>query len=280
MSHHPKMTSWEEWKARCALDLCEADAQADLLAFISPILAAKVSRMDPHVHLSPGREKGDQQRDFFHLFESYMHCTSGTTGKRWKDWLFQVTSRSNDSNQMALEKAACACLRTIAAKICLDEGSGRASAASVHLVSSDAPISESSDPLAALLADESAPDPACEAEVAELRELASSEAESRFPSIAHPMRIALLSLVLEKKLTDPAFAAVAGRSPSTLYAQLEKFPATLRDELSESFESEDPRTIRLLTLFTIQELGKKIILWAQSEISCRPLFTGREEFQP
>jgi hypothetical protein len=278
--HHPEMKSWEEWKARCALDLCGADTQDDLLKFVSPILAAKVRRMDPHIQLSPGQEQGDQQRDYFHFFESYMHCTSGATGKRWKDWLFQVMARSGDSNQTALEKAVCSCLRTIAAKICIDEGAGRAAAASVHLVSSDAPISDGSDPLAELLADESAPDPACEAEIAELREIAESEAEARFPAIAHPMRIALLSLVLDKKLTDPAFAAAAGRSLSTLYAQLEKFPAVLRDELTEKYESEDPRTIQLLTLFTVQALGKNIFSWARSEISCQPLFTDVKESEP
>jgi hypothetical protein len=280
MRHHPEMKSWEEWKARCALALCGPDTQADLMAFVSPILAAKVRRMDPLIQLSLGKKQGDHQRDYFHLFESYMHCTSGVTGKRWKDWLFQVMARSGDSNQTALERAACSCLRTIAGKIYIDEGSGRASAASVHVVSSDAPISDGSDPLAALLADESAPDPACEAEVAELREIADSEAEARFPSVAHPMRIGLLSLVLEKKLTDPAFAAAAGRSLSTLYAQLEKFPAVLRDELAEKYESEDPRTIQLLTLFTVQELGKRIFSWARSEISCQPLFTGVEESEP
>lgn len=277
MNHHPKISSWEEWKSCCALDLCGAESQADLIAFVSPILAAKVRRMDPHIQLSPGRDQGDELRDYFHFFESYMHCTSGATGKRWKDWLFQVTGRSGDSNQTALEKATCSCLRTIAAKICLDEGSGRASAASAQVVSSDAPISDGSDPLASLLNDESAPDPACEAEIAELREIAEAEADAQFSSLAHPLRIALLSLVLEKKLTDPAFSAAAGRSPSTLYAQLEKFPADLHDELSGKYESEDPRTIQLLTLFTVQALGKRIFSWARSEISCQPLFTGMGE---
>jgi hypothetical protein len=278
--HHPQISSWEEWKARCALALCGPDTQADLMAFVSPILAAKVRRLDPLIQLSPGKAQGDQSGDYFHFFESYMHCTSGVTGKRWKDWLFQVMARSGDSNQAALEKAVCSCLRTIAGKICLDEGTGRASAASVHVVSSDAPISDGSDPLAALLADESAPDPSCEAELAELREIAQSEADARFPAVAHPLRVGLLSLVLGRKLTDPAFAAAAGRSLSTLYAQLEKFPAVLRDELADKYESEEPRTIQLLTLFTVQELGKRIFSWAESEISCQPLFTGMEESEP
>lgn len=277
--HHPQTKSWEEWKRLCALDLCCADTQEDLVRFVAPILTSKIHRLDPAIQLSTGKQTRDSPNDYFHLFESYMHLPSRATGKRWKEWLMQVTARSNDSNEVALERAVCSCLRTISIKFCLDEGNSRAVKADVRVVSSDAPISPDSidSPLGLFFFDENAPDPSCEAEISELRGIAKKEAAILFPKIEAPLRIAILSLALGRKLTDSAFTQVADRSSSTLYAELKKFPVKLRDLIKVKFKSEEPLTLRLLALFILQEIGKMTISWAQSEKSCNTLFTSKEE---
>ena len=147
MPKNTQMASWEEWKARCALDLCKPETQAELAGFVGPILKAKIRRNDPYMVISPRRKGGDTQADFFHLFESYMHCTSSKTGKRWKDWLFQVTVRGTDSNETAIERTVCSCLRSVAAKFCLGEGSGRSRKAKANQISLDEPVVEGGDPI-------------------------------------------------------------------------------------------------------------------------------------
>lgn len=278
MPHKTTIHSWEEWKHKCALALCSEPTRAELAGFVGPILRSKIRAWDPNASLSPGRSEGDTEADFFHLFESYMHTTSSATGKRWKDWLFAGTARGKDSNETAIERMVCSCLSTIAEDVYLKEGPGKLKRAGGTTVSFDEPAIEDGDPIGQLLADPAAPDPSQEAEIAELREIAREEAARVFPGLEWPLRIVLLAQAMDRKLNEPIFAELAGRSQSTLYQLFKDFPIKLEAELAERFSSQDTRTLRLLAIFTIQELGREILSWARSEKSCAPLFISEGEF--
>src|SRR6266496_6002638 len=91
MSTSTSLESWLEWKGQCALSKCSESVQTNLAGYGAPITKKFFHTFDPDLSI-PGESAMDQ----WHLLESYMHTTSGVTGKRWKDWLFERAAGSSD----------------------------------------------------------------------------------------------------------------------------------------------------------------------------------------
>jgi hypothetical protein len=132
-----KRVSWEEWKQRCAIGNCDAEARDDLGNYGGKVIAGLWKKFSGNLSDPFG-----SHRDRWHLFESYMHACSTRTGKRWKDWLFEKASGSSDDFVLVLEKEAYECMDTTVRKYCRAESHRKARLAGVRITSSDEPISE------------------------------------------------------------------------------------------------------------------------------------------
>ncbi len=269
-----KLESWQEWKRKCALKPCSDAAKEDLSSFGGPIIVGLCRKFDPDLTIP-----SESNVDRWHLFESYMHLRSGTTGKRWKDWLFEKAAGSTDDPATVLEKEAYHCMWTTVLQFCNREGRSKERKVGQEVVSKDAPASDG--PGAPLIGDSlQIPawlDPASQAEWAELQEIAKTEADRHFAAMKEPPRVALLANALGLSLANPGIERIADRKSSVLYDYLTKLPSEIRLTIDRDYSSEDVRTVDALIALTIETLRELSLIWGKSEKRMEPLFVLAED---
>ena len=103
----PTLKAWLEWREQCAFALCKTQTHAEMSGFITPIIVEQVRKRDRNLlPLADGGHSG-LPNQACHLFETYMHATSGKTGKRWKDWLFGKADEAGASEEGKLAALEC-----------------------------------------------------------------------------------------------------------------------------------------------------------------------------
>ena len=266
-----QQVSWEEWKDRCAIDLCGSEASADLCAFGGRSIYRLWKKFGGK--LSEPFES-DQQR--WHVFESYMHACSSRTGKRWKDWLFEKADGSSDPFVVVLEKEAYECMDSTVRKYCVGEGHRKAHQAGVWLNHLDEPISNSSESTMTygeVFAGNPWEEPAQLAAWNELREIAQAEAKKLFSTLDRAGKTVLLAKHLGISLATPAVKRMAGKGKSVLYAQQKEILENSRQRLLDKYVSEDERTLEALVALAEEALAEAAFHWGRSENPAAPIFT-------
>jgi hypothetical protein len=307
-SNAPELSTWLSWKRNCALDLCTAEEQSQLASFIGPILIKhweKHSRGVSILNFSPD-DRRSPLHTAFHYFETYMHSTSGATGKRWKDWLFaRAEGRWQDQPYEEALKANVIQILGNAVLVSMMKGEvywkpdlrksvdGAKKSAAAVFVSFDDPHKEEEqswkvqDFLPA--ATHSRPDN--EAALNELQIEGNSFAEKYFEKIDFVTRVALLAATLGISLSESVVEHAVGKKKSVLYGRLElskekqlqfipapgrRFSALwleIRSELAKQWPREEKITLDLLTDFSLEALSEVNFRWAESEKRCEPLFS-------
>ncbi|MEI6873068.1 MAG: hypothetical protein WCL08_12355, partial [Verrucomicrobiota bacterium] len=217
----------------------------------------------------------DTNEQRWHLFESYMHLCSGKTGKRWKDWLFEKAENSSDEFVTVLEKEAYVCMATTVRKYVSAEGDRKARldgvwVKSIHELSS--PNSGSDATIGDNIRGNWWENPALQAEWAELRGIAHSNAMKVFNTLDHSGKVAVLADRLDVSLADSHVIGFAGVKKSVLYDRLKKLSSVVREKLHSDYSSEDPQTVEALICFTLEAVGRACIMWGKSERAAEPLF--------
>lgn len=274
-----EISSWLEWKDRCALHLCGPEAQAQLAAYGGPAIRRLLKTADPD--LDPGLSGADgngpqSELRHWHLFEAYMHTGSRTTSKRWKDWLFERAACSGSERSAALEKVAYCCMRTAVRSFCEKEGHAKERRKGQRHVSLDQPDGHGerltyngADPLSLMVTPED------EAALAQLKELADGWARSRFDAINPTLRVAMLATALNLSLALPEVAAAANCKKTKLYEARTAIPQTvaeIRKCLESEYPKDDPETRELLVRMVIQSLFELCVAAGRAEKSCAALF--------
>ncbi len=266
-----KPEAWQEWKELCAIQICGEDVQDNLCSYGGKVVSQLWRKFSPEV-----AQPFESNRQRWQFFESYMHATSGKTGKRWKDWLFEKAESSSDDLVTVLEKEAHACMRTTVIQFCSSEGHLKAHLARVPLTALDAPLSTATDSHVTF-GDTRAGNPWEEPSQAaawnELRDIAHKEAADLFLTLDHKGKTALLADCLEISLDDAHVQNLAGAKKTALYDRLVKIHAKAEAQLRGTYLAEDARTIESLVALTREELHEASILWGKSEKSAEPLFT-------
>lgn len=304
-------TSWEdwvEWKEKCAVDLCGEEVKDRLVRFVGPQLINQFKRVCPGRQLPTvdSREDGTAARSGFHFFETYMHCTSGNTGKRWKDWLFERSKINvSDPPHVAVEKQVSATLKNAVLRMMTEGEENEDQAArgkksdhtsdeqkacgAISLQSSGGHDDGSGEggELFDFLEDLASPDPADEAALRELIEIGREEARKYVEDMPGDERVAVLASVLGISLAHPSIQTVATKSKSMLYdlvnlkkAEQDRLGRTFctaqwrlfRDKIGRRWPLEDARTLDLLADAFVQALGEEILAWGKSEKSLKVLF--------
>lgn len=261
--------SWEEWKKLCAIDKCGIDAMDNLGTYGSEVFSRLWRKFNPDIGLP-----FESKQDCWRHFESYMHTTSGNTGKRWKDWLFEKAESSNDDFVTVLEKVVYDCMRTVVIKLCSNEGQFKAFIAKVRLTHLDAPLSPLGDSHATIGATVSAPDDTRQnAAWNQLCGMAREVANDLFLTLDRKSRAALLADHLKISLGESAVEKLAGAKKTTLYSRLKETEQQAEATLQKKYSTEDPSTLQDLLHLTKEALGAASFRWGKSEKLAEPLFT-------
>lgn len=281
MSMRTSIESWIEWKRQCALGKCNESVQGELVDFSEPIVLNAFQKYDFQLTI-PGETKAAR----WHLFESYMHTSSGATGKRWKDWLFEKAAASSDDPVQALEGMAGRCMWSAVRTFCCAEGRTKDWQAGRSLVSKDAPGVHDGATLEETLRGPAWLDPSSQVASMELQQIADEEAARYFHTMEWRARVVLLANDLGLSLAHPEVEAAAGRKSSTLYALLNipgggpdcsRLLEELRQQLGREYESEDSQTFAELCCRALQSLRDYCYGWGKLEKKCEPLFLLAEE---
>lgn len=265
-----KRVSWEEWKERCAIDNCDAEARDDLSTYGGKVIARLWKKFSGNLS-----NPFNSNRERWHLFESYMHACSTQTGKRWKDWLFEKALGSSDDFVLVLEKAAYECMDTTVRKYCCAESHCKAQMAGVWIISSEEPILNNSDSKKTygdLLAGNPWEQPEQLAAWNELRNIAQTEAEELFSTLDRADKTVLLANRLGLSLGEAAVEKVAGKKKTALYERKKLIEARSRERLLEKYSSEDVRTLEALVSLTGDALDEAGFCWGRTENSAAPIF--------
>ncbi len=298
--HRTALSSWEEWKRKCAIKLCSDLSREDLVSFVEPQLISAFGKVFPDqaaflTNLCENRWSGGGA---FHFFETYMHSVSGQSGKRWKDWTFlRAAENKDDPLETAIEKCVSCCLSTAVLRRMTEDLKSDASAArlvGVKVRSLSEPISGGDAPadLFSITMDLAQPDPADEVALRELIEIGHEEAEKEFGGMPWDTRVAVLATALGISLDSPEVKTAAGKGKSVLYTRVNlkkedqrrigrsacsRLWLKFRDSVLARWPQEDLRTVDLLADAYVQELQKLVVEWGTSEKSLEPLFSIEKE---
>ena len=296
--HHPKLDSWIEWKDRCAIRLCGDETKGDLLKFGVPRIIGRFTKFNLEKLLV--FEAGDKELKCWHFFESYMHEVSTTSGKCWKDWLFEKAASSSDPATTVLEKESQYCIKTAVDRHLKVEGEIKSTIVEIGTITIETLLAPPEDQTDSRLphvtkpeqstfkkaAEDYSPDPSEEAGRKELRLIARALAQEYFTGLDHHARVAILADSMDISLKNPVVEAAAGRKSSVLYACLNSARSSrsgkpgkygqvfmeLRVLADKKYESDDPDTFNFLIAAAILALSEIAYLWGKSEKSLKDLF--------
>jgi hypothetical protein len=306
-SNAPELSTWLSWKRNCALDLCDAEEQAQLAAFVGPILINRWNSQSRGVSIENlGSDTRPPHLAAFHYFETYMHSSSGATGKKWKDWLFAKSEqRPQEQPQHEAIKALVIRLLGNAVLTSMMKGEvswkpklrkiadGEARPAELVFVSMHEPQEADGKTWSVedLLPTATYSQPDNEAALKELETEGHAFAQSYFENLDFVTRATFMAATLDIGLAEEVVERVTGKKKSVLYARLElpkdkqvelvpppgrRFSALwlgIRTELGDRWTKEDKLTLDLLADFALAALSEINLTWAETEKQCEPLFS-------
>lgn len=272
------LEDWLEWKDKCAIRLCSPDVQSRFEIFA-------LSRMPGLAKESVSNALGSVSgRDCWHEFECHTHAASRTTGKRWKDWLFErasmSASRGRDPVSALQANATNMFKRDVGRAFAGNEGSVRimGGGKETTVVSLEEPRgqNDSGDSLRLEYLISSSPDENNPYNVAALREIevmAEEQAQKFFADLPFRDRVILWTIGEKVSLDHPEVARLTETRKSVLYERRKAILERLRSQIRETFPDDDLEDVQYLYVRTRLILFSLVNEWIQSENRCRVLFS-------
>ena len=263
----PELEDWQEWKARCARQLCSAATQRRLGRFAEHRFAAWLRRCRSISNLTPQDLHAHAPRadEAWHLFETHAMLTQTRSGKSYKDWIFARQERVADLPLNAVQSGATLILRDAVRGYLCRETARR------QVVSLDAPLPGCATPLTLhdLLPGNADGMEALAEQEAD--RLARRHAETVFRLLRPPERMGLLARFLGLPVSDPEVLRATGLSQSRLNHVTRRVITRIHDALRQHYRHDSADTIRTLTLKVVDHLEQHVFAWRQSE-PCLPHF--------
>lgn len=248
-THITTRAAWDEWKRRCAADLCGEDAAALLRRFGAARFATYVSRFSGH---SGERARSSDAAHGWHLLETYARVAGNRAGKRYKDWLFERADRAGaDGWLSAVESGATVLMRDAVREHLRREYSP------AFMVSLHKPVGGmESPPLEELLP--GGLDPADAATEKEWEVLAGNLARQFEPDLDSLERIAIWARANGFTLTDDRVLAWCRCSEATLYARHRSCITRLAGMIRVQHADEAPAALISMCSRVLHRLGEII----------------------
>lgn len=256
-----------EWKKFCALDLCSEEAQNRLREFAFLRFRNLASRYAHRTSVKDTRSLAPEKKDSWHLFETHMTVKTTQQGKRYKDWLFARTIRSDDPALDVIQGGASLIMRQVVRDFLRQEFPPK------NIVSLHSPLSNNiggSFTLEDLLPVDI--DPSSEAALREYEKLAEVHADNFFENMTRRERLALLAREIGISLTHKTIEKIAGCRKSMLNAAYQDFMRRIAARLRTEYRDDDNESVLQLALMTVGNVKKSVLDWGKSENACAELF--------
>ena len=116
-------SDWCQWKARCALGLCDRPTQGRLATFAMQRLRRYARRASGLTNLIDGADRRlpHDAAQAWHLFETHALAVLTREGKAYKEWLFARTQNTGDAPCDVVEAGASLMLRDVARRFLMNE---------------------------------------------------------------------------------------------------------------------------------------------------------------
>ncbi len=243
---------WDEWHARCALDLCSPPTQAALRGFSGRLFGRFLER---YRQRCPGRRMPAVPTDAeaWHLLETHMTVPGVRNGKRYKDWLFARADAGPGDRLDALRGGAGVLLRTAVRRHIAAEGAER------NRVSLDAPVDRSGESGALTLADllPADADPTRPVRNRELEALAAQHADHLIHTLPRRVCVALRAKRAKRSLAHPAVTAEAQCGKSVLREAYRRFLESVFEYLQSRHPNEDRQVLVDLAVCVVEALQQR-----------------------
>jgi hypothetical protein len=259
---HIPMSSWAEWKERCAAALCADETRHQLETFVTAHFNRRVQAYT-HRSTSDGRIASIPAIECMHRLESSMVINRNGQGKAYKDWLF--ARAANGQALEALESGVVLLIRDVVREYLRREHSP-----SFMISLND---SLTSDPHGLTIEDliPCDTDPSEEASLRELEQLASWHAQQWDEELDHRERIALLAREMGLSLAHPEVEHAAGCRKSVLNDAHQKMCERVVSDLRNKYQNEDGHALKILTIRTLTALAALIKTQAAHDPACKSL---------
>lgn len=235
---------WLEWRQRCALGLCSTGTQAALRDFAGARFNGFMTKFACYA----GRGS-IAAADAWHLFETHLAVGGNRDGKRYKDWLFARAGLSNDPLVDVIQGGATLLMRDVVREFLRREHSP---ASMISLARPLVGYEDRSLTLEDLLP--GSVDPSCDVERRELERLSEELADRFCHDATCRERVAVLAKAEGLSLAHPEVEAAAGCGKSALNESYRAFVKETARAIMEEFSEDDPDTVRLLVLMTLEKM--------------------------
>ncbi|MGI6100368.1 MAG: hypothetical protein GX174_03800 [Lentisphaerae bacterium] len=253
---------WQEWRTRCAAQLCAPATQTALRDF-------GAHRFQHYARAVLGQHDVRKQipapEECWHLLESELTTGRLRSGRRYKEWLFARLEGSPDAPINVIQGGASLLMRTVVRNWALREGRQRRSRPL------DAPIGAPGSSLT-LLDLLPAPEREDNLEVTEFDQQAAAEAQRLFETLPERTRKVVLAKQLGLPLYGTPMLAQLGTSRSGASVLWRGVFQSLAHQITRHYPDE-PRAWQLkLSLRAAKKLEPLIFRWGRLEKSASQLF--------
>jgi hypothetical protein len=261
--------AWTEWKERCALRRCSAEAGGLLTSFAARRLALYVDRLRQGVR---DREAAPLH-DAWHLFETHLLLKRSRKGIRYKDWLFARIAGTVDDPLDVVQGGATLILRDVARELWRAEGPRDGTISIQSPLGGDEPDGITLEDLLAGTGD----NPMEAAAAREYESLAQHHAAEIHSALEPRERLVVLARALGISFAHPALERIARCGKSQLSDCFRMLATRAFDEIHRTYHKEDRQQVVRLAVITMQRVAEKTVEQEKSERCYGALFSLTEK---
>jgi hypothetical protein len=267
------LENWKQWKAKCALGLCDNDVRRELQGFVSVKFMhfVRIGMDWAGRQGSPGAAVSVAEA--WHRFETHFRLHKSPDGKSFKVWLFARKNTRGYGIQEAVEAGATVLVRDVVREYLRKE------CPDLRMVSFSGGAGGSAPDGQVLSVEELLP---CEADTAraveerELDAMAREEAPGAFAQLNRKQRVALLAYQAGLSLIHPTAIKAAECSRTTLHASFRSALAGIAAAARARYAHEEMRMQALLACRMYEHVGRLAFAWGKSELGIDGFCNGIE----
>lgn len=268
---HIALNAWIEWKERCALDLCQAPTRDYLSRFALVRFLQHFYRYSYVTNLKENTMSPVDERQAWHLFESYSTVRESRQGKRYKDWMFCRTGQVSEPPLEAIEGGAFVIMRDVVRTFLRTEYMPRA------VLSIQQPLGRDGED-ALLLEDLLASELTASDQLllSEYEAHAEEEAGPIYEAMTRREKVAVLAKLLGLPLTHRRVGSAAGCRKSKLFRVHRDWAIATVNRIKAAYPEDDAASQLTLALIVMDRVGDRVMAWARQRSSLRMFFTDEK----